>query len=75
MLVVGKLIPKKSVGDRAIGLVSMLGRLWSMAREPVVRSWSKQSAQHWDAAVAGNSFLMEAYLRAIDEELAHEMMM
>eukprot|EP00959_Pyramimonas_sp_CCMP1952_P212897 4454937-Pyramimonas_sp.AAC.1 len=53
----------------------MLGRLWSLAREPVVRSWSKLSAQHWDAAIAGNSCLMETYLRAIDEELAHEMMM
>eukprot|EP00959_Pyramimonas_sp_CCMP1952_P114332 2390620-Pyramimonas_sp.AAC.1 len=46
-----------------------------MAREPVVRSWGKESAQDWDAAIAGNSCLMEAYLRAIDKELAHAMMM
>eukprot|EP00959_Pyramimonas_sp_CCMP1952_P271673 5679884-Pyramimonas_sp.AAC.1 len=48
----------------------MLGRLWSHVREPIVRQWSAQEEQAWDAAVAGNSCLQEAYLRAIDEELA-----
>eukprot|EP00959_Pyramimonas_sp_CCMP1952_P332812 6969267-Pyramimonas_sp.AAC.1 len=32
-LVIGKLLPKKVEGDRAIGLISMIGRVWSGIRE------------------------------------------
>eukprot|EP00959_Pyramimonas_sp_CCMP1952_P398582 8351968-Pyramimonas_sp.AAC.1 len=51
----------------------MLGRLWSLMREPTVQTWSVESARHWDAALPGNSCLQEAFLRALDEELAHAM--
>eukprot|EP00959_Pyramimonas_sp_CCMP1952_P326500 6834469-Pyramimonas_sp.AAC.1 len=51
----------------------MSGRLWSLIGEPHVQDWSKNHTEAWDAAVAGNSCLREAYLRAIDEELAHTM--
>eukprot|EP00959_Pyramimonas_sp_CCMP1952_P447564 9371492-Pyramimonas_sp.AAC.1 len=33
LLSIDRLTPKKSNGDRAIGLVSMLGRVWPMIRE------------------------------------------
>ena len=67
------MIPKKTAGDRAIGLVSLLGRLWSLTRGPTAKSWTTESACHWDAAPPGNSCLQEAFLRALGEELAHAM--
>eukprot|EP00959_Pyramimonas_sp_CCMP1952_P341860 7161077-Pyramimonas_sp.AAC.1 len=74
MLIMCRLIPKKVVTkDRATGPVSMLGRMWSLIREPHVQDWSKDHAEAWGAAVAGNSRLRGAYLRAIDEELARTM--
>eukprot|EP00959_Pyramimonas_sp_CCMP1952_P293161 6131345-Pyramimonas_sp.AAC.1 len=33
MLVVGRLLAKKSGGDRVIGLIAMFCRIWSLARE------------------------------------------
>eukprot|EP00959_Pyramimonas_sp_CCMP1952_P319638 6688304-Pyramimonas_sp.AAC.1 len=30
----GRLLPKKVSGDRVIGLLSMIARIWSLAREP-----------------------------------------
>eukprot|EP00959_Pyramimonas_sp_CCMP1952_P177442 3708894-Pyramimonas_sp.AAC.1 len=38
LLVVGKLLGKKSGSDRVIGLMSMFSRTWSRAREDDVRS-------------------------------------
>eukprot|EP00959_Pyramimonas_sp_CCMP1952_P244608 5113125-Pyramimonas_sp.AAC.1 len=70
MLVIGRLLPKKVSGDRVIGLISMLSRVWSMSREPWVRSWSSRSEPHWDAAVRSNSSLGEAFRRVLDEETA-----
>eukprot|EP00959_Pyramimonas_sp_CCMP1952_P287789 6018538-Pyramimonas_sp.AAC.1 len=48
----------------------MLARVRPHIREPGVRQWSAEEAQAWAAAVAGNSCLKEAYLRAVDEGLA-----
>eukprot|EP00959_Pyramimonas_sp_CCMP1952_P234213 4893933-Pyramimonas_sp.AAC.1 len=74
-LIATLLTPKKSQGDRGIGMISMVGRLWSRVREPIVKQWSKEEEQAWNAAVARNSCLREAYLHAIDEEFAHWMRM
>ena len=45
-MIVVKLTPKKSGTDRGIGLVSMIGRLWSKIRECEVQDWSQATAQH-----------------------------
>eukprot|EP00959_Pyramimonas_sp_CCMP1952_P068875 1437691-Pyramimonas_sp.AAC.1 len=50
MLAIGRLLPKKVSGGRVISLISMLSRVWSMSREPWVRSWSSRSEPHWGAA-------------------------
>eukprot|EP00959_Pyramimonas_sp_CCMP1952_P330907 6929475-Pyramimonas_sp.AAC.1 len=55
MASIPQLIPKKQTGDRAIGILTMVARLWSLLREPLVRSWSSQKIAAWDAAVEGNS--------------------
>ena len=57
MLILGPLTPKRTAEDKAIGLVSMLGRLRSLIREPWVRDWSREHAAAWDAAVEDNSCL------------------
>ena len=72
MLIIGRLILKRVVTkDKAIGLVSMLRRLWSLLREHHVRDWPKDNAEAWDAAVTGNSCLREAYLRSIGGSGVH----
>eukprot|EP00959_Pyramimonas_sp_CCMP1952_P314323 6579977-Pyramimonas_sp.AAC.1 len=62
------MIPKKYTGDRIIGLAPLLGRLWSLIGEPLVRDWSAETGEGRGAAAAGNSRLREAYLRAVQEE-------
>eukprot|EP00959_Pyramimonas_sp_CCMP1952_P148013 3097393-Pyramimonas_sp.AAC.1 len=71
MCVVGKLLGKKSGGDRVIGLIAMLCRVWSMAREVQMKEWSALQAEtdHWDAAIAGNCALREAFVRALQDEV------
>eukprot|EP00959_Pyramimonas_sp_CCMP1952_P426145 8925808-Pyramimonas_sp.AAC.1 len=75
MMALCRLIPKKRTGDRAIGILTVVARFWSLHRGPPVRSWPSQHIASWDAAVEGNPSLREAYLRAIDEEMAHTMNM
>eukprot|EP00959_Pyramimonas_sp_CCMP1952_P431307 9033216-Pyramimonas_sp.AAC.1 len=69
-MVVGRLLAEKSGGDRVIGLIAMPCRVWSLAREPCAREWSASLTASWDAAIAGNSALREAYLRALESEVA-----
>ena len=68
LMILGRLLAKKSGGDRVIGLLTMLTRVWSLAREEDVRSWSSSSEPAWDAAVQGNAALREAFLRALHDE-------
>eukprot|EP00959_Pyramimonas_sp_CCMP1952_P154621 3234696-Pyramimonas_sp.AAC.1 len=63
MVVVGRLLAKKPGGDRVIGLIAMLCRVWNIAREPCAREWSASLTSASDAAIAGNSALREAYRR------------
>eukprot|EP00959_Pyramimonas_sp_CCMP1952_P173558 3626697-Pyramimonas_sp.AAC.1 len=72
-MIVGRVLPKKSAGDSIIGLVSMVGRLWSLIREPLVRQWSSDTEASWDAAVRGNSSLREAFVRALQQEVPHHL--
>eukprot|EP00959_Pyramimonas_sp_CCMP1952_P396882 8315692-Pyramimonas_sp.AAC.1 len=51
----------------------MFSRTWSRAREDDVRSWSQDSEPAWDAAVAGNSALREAFARALKGEAMHNL--
>eukprot|EP00959_Pyramimonas_sp_CCMP1952_P028486 597312-Pyramimonas_sp.AAC.1 len=49
LLTIGTLPPKKHKGDRVIGLLPHIARLWSAARERHVRTWTDQCEAHWDA--------------------------
>ena len=40
MAAVGRLLGKKSGGDRVMGLLATFCRLWSMAREGQMRQWA-----------------------------------
>eukprot|EP00959_Pyramimonas_sp_CCMP1952_P279967 5853420-Pyramimonas_sp.AAC.1 len=43
----------RAAGDRAMGLLSMMGRLWSLVRGPQARGWSRGHAASLDAAIEG----------------------
>eukprot|EP00959_Pyramimonas_sp_CCMP1952_P207894 4348691-Pyramimonas_sp.AAC.2 len=47
----------------------MFCRLWGMASEGQVRQWALDDEPVWDAAVANNSALREACVRALEEEV------
>eukprot|EP00959_Pyramimonas_sp_CCMP1952_P209497 4383051-Pyramimonas_sp.AAC.1 len=63
------MLPRKSSGDRVIGLAPMMCRLWSLIRDPHGRIWTKEVTASWDAALADNSSLREAFLRAVQQEV------
>eukprot|EP00959_Pyramimonas_sp_CCMP1952_P454374 9469806-Pyramimonas_sp.AAC.1 len=65
---IGGLLAKRSGGDRVIGLLPTLCRAWSMAREVQMKEWSSLQGDDRDAAVAGNSALKEAFVRALQDE-------
>ena len=56
------LIPKK-VGDRGLGIMPWLVRLWSRLRADGLGEWVDATADPWDAAVAGSSALREGLRR------------
>ena len=62
------MLGKKNGGERVIGLLTMVARVWSQARETDVQGWAEDTCPAWDAAVKGNSAVFEAFVRAVDEE-------
>eukprot|EP00959_Pyramimonas_sp_CCMP1952_P363452 7611192-Pyramimonas_sp.AAC.1 len=54
-------------GDRVIGLMSLLSRVWSQARDSHAAEWSTATAPKWGAAMEGNAALREAFVRVLDE--------
>eukprot|EP00959_Pyramimonas_sp_CCMP1952_P322096 6739979-Pyramimonas_sp.AAC.1 len=61
---------KKDNGDRILGLVTMVARLWPMTREEHVQQWNRYYFAHWDAIAKGNSAIREACERCLHEELS-----
>ena len=47
----------------------MDGQVWSLARGPLIRERASCGLPDWEAAIAGNSALREAHVRALGEEL------
>eukprot|EP00959_Pyramimonas_sp_CCMP1952_P379778 7955438-Pyramimonas_sp.AAC.1 len=48
LLTVGAMRAKKDNGDRIIGLLPEIARLWSMCREGTVREWNQECTAPWD---------------------------
>ena len=63
------LIPKKG-GDRGIGILPWLTRLWARIRSDGLSDWIDQTADPWDDAVKGSSALRHALRRAFLDESA-----
>eukprot|EP00959_Pyramimonas_sp_CCMP1952_P162922 3406008-Pyramimonas_sp.AAC.1 len=42
LLTIGTLLPKKVSGDRIIGMLPHLSRVWSQARESYVKQWTTE---------------------------------
>ena len=63
------LIPKKG-GDRGLGVMPWLIRLWSRLRSDTIGDWADETADPWDQAVAGSSSLRRAMCRSFMDEAA-----
>ena len=63
------LIPKKG-GDRGLGVMPWLIRLWSRLRSDTIGDWADDTADPWDQAVAGSSSLRRAMCRSFMDENA-----
>ena len=63
-IVMVNLIPKASGGERAIGIIEWLARLWAHSEDECLDGWADPVHGPWDAAVRGSSALMEASRRA-----------
>eukprot|EP00959_Pyramimonas_sp_CCMP1952_P454062 9469293-Pyramimonas_sp.AAC.1 len=50
LLTIGRMLEKKSGGDRIMGLVGMTPRVSSKLREPWIQAWSIDSQPFWGAA-------------------------
>eukprot|EP00974_Lingulodinium_polyedra_P004429 414741-Lingulodinium_polyedra.AAC.1 len=68
LLVLVTLLRKPTGGDRCIGILPELGRLWASARAPCADAWIASRAGAWDLAVAGSSSLRCALVRAFCDE-------
>ena len=63
------LIPKKE-GDRGLGILPWVTRLWSKMRSSGLNQWIDKTADPWDDAVPGSSALTQALRRAFYDEAA-----
>ena len=61
---------KPGGGERPIGLLPFLVRLYSRVRRPYTRQWTAAWCAHWDHALAGSSSLRSAALQMLKVELA-----
>eukprot|EP00959_Pyramimonas_sp_CCMP1952_P054385 1137346-Pyramimonas_sp.AAC.1 len=58
--VMGAVAPKPKGGDRILGQLPFLMKLWSKIRYPLSERWSEDLAEFWDTAVRGSSSLQAA---------------
>eukprot|EP00959_Pyramimonas_sp_CCMP1952_P234983 4909984-Pyramimonas_sp.AAC.1 len=69
MVTLVSLLRKDVGGDRAIGLLSEVMKIWSKIRSQCTNEWASHMAGKWDAAIAGNSALKEASDRSFADEV------
>ena len=62
-------------GDRALALLPWMARTWGLMHKQEIQQWAKDVEEPFDAAVAGNSSLREAMVRALGDETADAMQM
>ena len=62
------LLSKPDGGERPIGLMPMLYRVWLRARRPALAEWEEARAGFWDTAVKGSSALQAGLRRALLDE-------
>ncbi|CAK0909797.1 unnamed protein product, partial [Prorocentrum cordatum] len=68
MLALVSLLRKDAGGDRAIGSLPEVVKLWSKMRSECTIEWVAHMAGEWGAAVSGNSALQEALVRSFADE-------
>ena len=65
------LLGKPDGGERPIGLLPFLVRLYIRIRRPLAKQWTSAWAQHWDYAIASSSALRSALLQRLHIELSN----
>ena len=64
------MIPKPAGGDRPIGLLQLLVRVFFRIHRKRTREWEAKHHGHWDTAIQNSSALKAAIKRALDIECA-----
>eukprot|EP00959_Pyramimonas_sp_CCMP1952_P231717 4843060-Pyramimonas_sp.AAC.1 len=72
MVTLVSLLRKKAGGDRAIGPLPEVVKLWSKVRSEYTNEWVVAMAGKWGAAIAGNSALKEALVRSLVRSFSDE---
>ncbi len=70
VVVIG-MLGKAGGGERPIGLLTMVARIWTRIRKPLASGWCSALAGFWDDAVAHHSSLRAAMRRCVQNEAAH----
>ncbi|CAK0892144.1 unnamed protein product, partial [Prorocentrum cordatum] len=65
MAVVAASVPKPAGGDRVLGMIALMPKIWSNARGGIVDNWTEQLGAFWDGALRGCSALSAALYRAL----------
>ena len=72
-MVIASILPKPKGGDRILGLLPHLVRLWSRLRSQHTADWSEALCEHWVTAVRGSSALQAALIRSCMDESCREL--
>ncbi|CAK0809774.1 unnamed protein product, partial [Prorocentrum cordatum] len=73
MAVVVASVPKPAGGDRVLGMIAAMPKIWSKARGGIVDNWTEQLGAFWGGALRGCSALRAALHRALLDEVGREM--
>ena len=66
------LIPKREGGERPIGLVDGLCRLWELVRRPLMRAWRADTWRKYDYGARGRQSTDAVWLQSLFDEAAVE---
>ncbi|CAK0897887.1 unnamed protein product, partial [Prorocentrum cordatum] len=72
-MVIAAVAPKPKGGDRILGLLPFLPKLWSKMRSADSLDWTVAMDEHWDTAIRGSSALQAALVRSLLDETCQEM--
>ena len=64
------LIPKPDLGERPIGILSYVYRVFAKLHSIDIEEWEETTRTEWDTAIKGNSALQAALKQMLFDEIA-----